>query len=87
MKQNQAGIQISRKSFFSSVIILLLLMLAAGILTLVVPAGQFERALTDGRETIVPDLLSLSAGCNIPSGVGSPLHLRSCGQRTHRHSG
>ncbi|MGI6251619.1 MAG: YfcC family protein [Anaerolineaceae bacterium] len=66
MKQNQAGIQISRKSFFSSVIILLLLMLAAGILTLVVPAGQFERALTDGRETIVPGSFKLISGVQYP---------------------
>jgi len=49
-----AGLKISRRSFLSSVIILVLLMLAAGILTRVIPAGQFARVINDGRESIVP---------------------------------
>lgn len=54
MTDSHAGLQISRKSFTSSVIILLLLMLTAGILTRVIPPGQFQRAVQDGREVIVP---------------------------------
>ena len=54
MTDSKAGLQISRKSFLSSVIILLLLMLAAGILTRVIPAGEFARVVDDGREKIVP---------------------------------
>jgi uncharacterized ion transporter superfamily protein YfcC len=54
MTESKVGLQISRKSFLSSVIILLLLMLAAGILTRVIPAGQFARVVENGRESIVP---------------------------------
>lgn len=54
MKESKVGLQISRKSFTSSVIILLLLMLVAGILTRVIPAGEFARVIQNGRESIVP---------------------------------
>ena len=54
MENNNAGLQISKKSFFSSVLILLLLMIAAWILTYVIPTGAFERMMVDGKEVIVP---------------------------------
>lgn len=55
MSQNQeSSLKISKKSFFSSMFILLLLMIGAGILTLLVPSGAFERAVVDGKEAIVP---------------------------------
>ena len=54
MENNNAGLQISKKSFFSSVFILLLLMIGAGILTYLIPSGAFERAIVDGKEVIVP---------------------------------
>lgn len=50
----RAGIQISRRMFIQSVAILFLLMMAAGILTIVVPAGAYTRLTVDGRETIDP---------------------------------
>ena len=54
--EQKAGAQISRKAFLQSFLILLVLMLAAGVLTLVVPAGAYTRAtLSDGREMIDPD--------------------------------
>lgn len=54
--EQKAGAQISRKAFIQSFLILLVLMLAAGVLTLVVPAGAYTRAtLTDGRKIIDPD--------------------------------
>ncbi len=46
---------ISRKAFSQSAFILLLLMLLAGILTLIVPPGQFARTTFEGREVIEPD--------------------------------
>ena len=52
--ENNSGIQISKKSFFSSVAILFVLMMAAGILTYVIPAGTFEKVIVDGKEAIVP---------------------------------
>ncbi len=51
----RAGIQIGRRMFIQSLAILFLLMTVAGILTLVVPAGQYTRTATDGREMIDPD--------------------------------
>ncbi len=51
----KAGAQISLKAFVQSVIILFAIMLVAGILTLVVPAGNYSRTLLDGREMIDPE--------------------------------
>lgn len=50
----RAGIQIGRRMFIQSLAILFLLMMVAGVLTLVVPAGRYERITTDGREMIDP---------------------------------
>lgn len=53
--EQKAGAQISRKAFIQSFVILLVLMLAAGVLTLVIPAGTYTRTtLPDGREMIDP---------------------------------
>jgi uncharacterized ion transporter superfamily protein YfcC len=52
---SKAGAQISRRAFVQSLIILFVLMMFAGILTLVVPAGQYDRVEVDGRVTIDPD--------------------------------
>lgn len=52
--EQKAGAQISTKSFVQSVIILFVLMMVAGVLTLVIPAGSFERVEVDGREVIDP---------------------------------
>ncbi len=51
----KAGAQISLKAFVQSVIILFAIMMVAGILTLVVPAGNYSRTLLDGREMIEPE--------------------------------
>ena len=51
----KAGAQISRRAFLQSLIILFVLMMFAGILTLVLPAGQYTRVEVDGRETIDPE--------------------------------
>ncbi len=51
----KAGAQISLKAFVQSVMILFAIMLIAGIMTLVVPAGEYSRTLLDGREMIDPD--------------------------------
>jgi uncharacterized ion transporter superfamily protein YfcC len=52
--QEKAGAQISRKAFIQSAGILLVLMIVAGILTRVIPAGSYERTVTDGREIVLP---------------------------------
>lgn len=52
--EQRAGAQISQRAFIQSLVILFVLMMIAGILTLVVPAGQYTRVEVDGRETIDP---------------------------------
>lgn len=52
--ETKAGAQISAKSFFQSVSILFVLMILAGVLTRVVPAGEYQRVLQDGREVVDP---------------------------------
>ncbi len=53
--EQKAGAQIGKRAFIQSVAILFALMMIAGILTLVMPAGQYTRAEAEGRETVVPD--------------------------------
>jgi uncharacterized ion transporter superfamily protein YfcC len=52
--EQKAGAQISQRAFIQSLAILFVLMMIAGILTIVVPAGQYNRIQIDGRETIDP---------------------------------
>ena len=66
MNNNDAGLQISKKSFFSSVAILLLLMIGAGILTRIIPGGAFERTVIDGREAIVPGTFAFTGAAEYP---------------------
>ena len=53
-QSEQSSLQIGKKAFFSAIIILLCLMVFAGILTQLVPSGQYERSMVDGREMVVP---------------------------------
>ena len=53
--EQKAGAQIGRRAFIQSILILFVLMMIAGILTLVIPAGEYARIEVDGRETIDPN--------------------------------
>ena len=53
--EQKAGAQIGRRAFIQSILILFVLMMVAGILTLVVPAGEYTRIEVDGRDTIDPN--------------------------------
>lgn len=53
--EQRAGAQIGKRAFIQSLVILFVLMMIAGILTLVIPAGQYARIEINGRETIDPD--------------------------------
>ncbi len=64
--EQKAGAQIGRKAFIQSIVILFALMMVAGILTLVVPAGQYARVTVDGRETIDPNSFQLTARPDYP---------------------
>lgn len=48
------GIKIGKRTFISAVVILGCLILAAGVLTHLIPAGEFRRELVEGREIVVP---------------------------------
>ncbi len=53
--EQKAGAQIGKRAFIQSLVILFVLMMAAGILTLVIPAGQHTRLEVDGREKAMTD--------------------------------
>jgi uncharacterized ion transporter superfamily protein YfcC len=53
--EQKAGAQISQRAFIQSLVILFILMMIAGLLTLIIPAGQYSRVNADGRETIDPN--------------------------------
>jgi uncharacterized ion transporter superfamily protein YfcC len=55
MTEQKSGAQISTKAFLQAVSIIFLLMMVAGILTLVIPAGEYTRLHVDGREVIDPN--------------------------------
>jgi len=52
--EQKAGAQIGRRAFIQSLVILFVLMMIAGILTVVVPSGQYAHLEVDGRQTIDP---------------------------------
>lgn len=52
--ERRSGAQISRDAFLGSAAILLALMVISGILTLVIPAGAYERVVQDAREIVIP---------------------------------
>lgn len=66
MDNQKSGIQISKRSFFSSVTILFILIIGAGVLTKVIPAGVYERIILDGRETIDPSSFRFISDINYP---------------------
>ena len=64
--EQKAGAQIGKRAFIQSLVILFVLMMVAGILTLVLPAGQYTRLEVDGRETIDPASFQLVEHPNYP---------------------
>jgi uncharacterized ion transporter superfamily protein YfcC len=64
--EQKSGAQISQKAFIQSVLILLALMIIAGVLMLIIPAGQYQRVEVDGRETILPNSFSLTKKPDYP---------------------
>jgi uncharacterized ion transporter superfamily protein YfcC len=54
MSQTRSGAQISKKAFLQAVIIIFVLMMASGVLTRLIPAGQYARSEVDDREVIDP---------------------------------
>lgn len=52
--QQDVVLKIGKRTFFTAVIILGLLMLTVGVLTLVIPAGHYDRIEQGGREVLLP---------------------------------
>lgn len=67
MTQQKSGAQISTKAFIQAVVIIFILMMAAGILTRIVPAGQYARVEVDGRQVIDAASFSLTARPDYPA--------------------
>ena len=63
---NQQGLKIGKRAFIGTALMLLAVMLVAGVLTLAIPQGQFERTTVDGRETVVPGTYHETAGERLP---------------------
>ncbi|KAA3644698.1 MAG: YfcC family protein [Chloroflexi bacterium] len=55
----KAGAQISTRAFIQSALILFVIILLAGVLTLLVPAGTYQRVLEGERELIIPGSFEL----------------------------
>ena len=53
--EQKAGAQISQRAFIQSLVILFVLMMIVGILTLIIPSGQYTHLEVDGRTTIDPN--------------------------------
>ena len=53
--EQKAGAQIGKKAFIQSLVILFVLMMLAGLLTLFIPAGQYQRVSQGGRTVITPE--------------------------------
>ncbi len=66
MSQPKSGAQISRKAFLQAVIIIFILMMVSGVLTRLIPAGQYARSIVDGREMIDPASFHLNSQPEFP---------------------
>lgn len=64
--ETQQGLKINKRAFIGTAVMLLVIMAVAGILTLTVPQGQFDRAVIDGQETIVKDTYRQVEGQRLP---------------------
>lgn len=66
MSNEQSVLRISKKAFIQSALILLSLMIVAGLLSLAIPSGSFERVLVEGREIITPGSFQFTEAPDYP---------------------
>jgi uncharacterized ion transporter superfamily protein YfcC len=66
MADQKSGAQISAKAFIQAVVVLFILMMVAGVLTRVIPAGQYARVTDNGRQVIDPNSFSFIEKPNYP---------------------
>jgi len=66
MENQNTGIQIQKKSFFSSFGILFALMMVAGVLGNILPSGRYDRVMVDGKESIVDGTFKFIEAVKLP---------------------
>jgi uncharacterized ion transporter superfamily protein YfcC len=66
MAEKKSGAQISTKAFIQAVVVLFILMMVAGILTRVIPAGNYTLVIDNGRQVIDPNSFSLTTRPDYP---------------------
>ncbi|MEZ4508487.1 MAG: hypothetical protein R2881_02180 [Eubacteriales bacterium] len=83
-KQSKRVFNVGTRSFIAALIILFLLMMATYALTLILPAGEYQRVITDGKESIVAGTYqSVTGGIPLWKWLLSPfLALGSSGSGT-----
>jgi len=54
-EQQQSSIKIGLRAFIGAAAIILILMIGSGIMTRVLPSGHYQRAMTEGHSSIVPN--------------------------------
>ncbi|HTO24022.1 MAG TPA: hypothetical protein VMQ10_16225, partial [Spirochaetia bacterium] len=64
--KGQAAIHISARAFITTVLIILGLMIGSGILTYVIPAGNYTHAVSGGVDRVVPGTFSFAARPDYP---------------------
>jgi uncharacterized ion transporter superfamily protein YfcC len=64
--EQKAGAQISKRAFIQSLLILFVLMMLAGLLTRLLPAGQYARSEVNGREVVDPTSFQFVEKPNYP---------------------
>lgn len=65
-QSEQNGIRIGKRTFISTVCVLLAVMICAGVLTLVLPQGSYDRVIVNGYEEIVPESYTVTDGGKLP---------------------
>lgn len=80
-KEKKSGLQINAAGFLTAIGILAMLMVLTYVMTLVIPAGSYERIITDGKEAILPGSYHVVAG-GIPfwKWILSPILVLGSGQ-------
>lgn len=83
-KQSKRVFNVGTRSFIAALIILFLLMILTYALTLILPAGEYQRVITDGKESIVAETYqSVTGGLPFWKWLLSPfLALGSAGSGT-----
>jgi uncharacterized ion transporter superfamily protein YfcC len=83
-KQQKRVFNVGTRSFIAALIILFLLMVLTYALTLILPAGEYARVITDGKETIIPGTYqSVNGGLSFVKWLLSPfLALGAAGAGT-----